>query len=350
MKNGEKTESLFMNAEGLEFGRYRKQHIYDLPYINRDVSDFFDYPEKEDLAFVIPLWENQTEVNRADRHLYHKSAIYTALGLIQHTDVKQTGAKIYFCLNNGTSEVSLAYLRAAGIRDANILFSEMRFSEHLPESHYLFPIEAITHDRLSEKQRVIRLDADIFLYDPTHADYFGQLITEWHPEIPLCLRATTDEYLFHVEKETYTRLGKWDDFQSNMAELLDTSLDAVKIFVSEQGIKAALKSRGLFYGMSREARAYPEIRRLLEASYETEVLLQDESFLCTLIKALGLTEEDVYRASHIPIEFDLPTEVLGFKHLSALADDAPHSETDSTEYYQKHWKTDFITEMTGLWY
>ncbi|MDE0323147.1 MAG: hypothetical protein OXN27_04435 [Candidatus Poribacteria bacterium] len=335
----------FMNYEGMEFGRYYKAHIFNLPYVNVDVSDRFDYPENDEMAVIICLWENQTEVNRGDRHLYAKSAVYSALSLIENTDVRETGTKIYFVLNEGATDIPLAYLRAANIPESNILYAPLFRSENVEKCH-LFSIQAFLHPTLQSKDRVLLFDSDNFVFN-ADPHFFENLIDRWHPNAWLAVEPDHEPYTYGLEREIYG--DKFPDVIRNLMAITGESYEEMDEFTSPQHTYRP-NSMGIIYGMSHLLINSPALRGLLEKAYQQDLCFQDESFLYTFCYAENIQESQILQLNP-PLEGSYTENMHNYMnyilHLELRPDDDPSGGDTYSDYLS--YQADFEQIMTELW-
>ncbi|MDE0323148.1 MAG: hypothetical protein OXN27_04440 [Candidatus Poribacteria bacterium] len=340
----------FMNYEGLEFGRYHRSYAFNMPYVDKDVSTKFDYPENDELAIVISIFEPQTEVNRADRHIHAKSAVYAALSLIENTDVRETGTKIYFVLNEGISDIPLAYLRAAKVPDDNILYAPMTRSSRLEQSVYgtLFKVESLLHERLREKERIMFIDSDVYFLE--NLKVTKTLIEKWDTdEIPLMISESNavpiDSYPWGVDLAYYEMAGFTTEFYQDLSSYLGTSVSEVKKFTSREHKDDILNLIGWATGISGALARSPDFRSHLQAAYEKNLFINDESFFWSWF----YMHHTLYLDFPFGIQRRYTIEHPSIYHIYIDYDDAQNAENQPGMDQYLKWRADFEKRMTALW-
>ncbi|MDE0323149.1 MAG: hypothetical protein OXN27_04445 [Candidatus Poribacteria bacterium] len=272
-----------ISYEGMEYGRYENVNLFNLPYVDVDVSEKFDYAEKDDLAIVICIWENQTEVNRADRHLYAKSAVYSALSLIENTDVQETGTKIYFVLNAGISDITLAYLRAANIPDENILYAPLTQSGVAIQFNFLFRIDCLSHEKLRAKKRVLVVNSSIYAFYRKKTHLMKQLIDTKTPLILSCNADDVNHNVWKLELLRYEAAEKLDVFYKDLAAYMGISEAEVKFLTSDENKACSPSFDGAIWSITTELANSKGMLHHLKQAYEKSVFFTDETFLLTWI-------------------------------------------------------------------
>ena len=279
----ENIDAKFINYEGMAYGRYDCTHVFNLPYVDVDVSDRFDYPEKDDLVILICLWENQTEVNRADRHIHAKSAIYTALSWIENTDVCETGAKIYFVLAEGMSEIPLAYLEAANIPAENIIYAPIKQLDISISSCFLFRIDVLNNELFKAKKRFLVINADIAVFG-AHPHITRSLIAD-KTQILSCFQSAKNANAqpYQLEKMNYKTARKLTVFYDELAEYLGISTYMAKKMTSFEHREDYIQVDCSALSMPASLARSEEMRNHLQAAYEKPIFLTDETFIMSLL-------------------------------------------------------------------
>ncbi|MDE0315363.1 MAG: hypothetical protein OXM61_10705 [Candidatus Poribacteria bacterium] len=339
---GENIKDKFINVENLQFIRPEYQNLYDLPYIDRDVSDQFDYPEEDELAIVIRIWENHFESNLAARHLYAKSGIYAALSYIQWTDAVSEGVHVYFIMDEDASEIPMSYLRCANIPKKNILYQKMKRHEY-GQKNFLTKHESLLHKKLAKKKRLITVNAQLLHWEnsTTQGKVWGPLIEEW--KNPILNHENISNGAFELEKEKYTLEGRYDEFIKSMSNLFLESPEKTRKNMSADDV--FFSTGGQFYGFSREALNDKIYTNTLKKANEKDTLfVTDEAFIGAYNYLKGYDDRHIYRPAHINIEISYERDYTDFTYIRV---EAPDYIVDIEKYAK--WRGRFLSEFTKLW-
>ena len=280
----------------------RPYHL-EMPVLDEDISELFDYPQSGELAFCLPVGLFHRGDNRFHRFEgYIKAAFLLARNMTRFWDVAEQGVPIFIGVSANGREIFEGYRQRCNFPESHII--ELPSMEKYPKrftSGWNIKLELLFSEELSRFKRRVHVDTSLYLRGPNDK-VCSRMIEWWHtPEvqgyaIPAQARATrnvpVEDVLTKPREQSsvekgFVHSGKPDNYWHMLAEVVGTTAAFEEAYWLAETFEHV---PGYFVGISQSFWEDPKMRSLY--TQLTPQFTTDECVFSVMLREWGVTSEN----------------------------------------------------------